>query len=309
MQAFDYIAASSLDQAIGLLHQHGENARPLSGGTDLVMQLRSGQRRVKLLVDLKKVPEVNQLIYDPLQGLSIGAAVSCVRLCSDPALNEYYPGLLEAVSLIGGTQIQSRATLGGNLCNASPAADSLPALIVHAATCLIAGPAGDRRVKIEDFCTAPGKTVLQRGELLVSLLLPPPQPHSAAAYLRFTPRSEMDIAVVGAAASLTLREDGGRDHGGHDYGLKIESARIALGAVAPTPLFVPEAGEYLVGKPASPEFFEEAARFAQASARPISDLRGTSSFRKHLCAVLVRRALARAFERANIIPSEARNPN
>jgi len=288
MQAFDYIAASSLDQVIGLLHQHGENARPLSGGTDLVMQLRSGQRRVKLLVDIKPVHEVNQLIYDPLQGLSIGAAVSCVRLCSDPVLNEYYPGLLEAISLIGGTQIQSRATLGGNLCNASPAADSLPALIVHAATCLIAGPAGDRRVKIEDFCTAPGKTVLQRGELLVSLHLPPPKAHSAAAYLRFTPRSEMDIAVVGAAAALTLREDD----------RTIASARIALGAVAPTPLFVPEAGEFLVGKPASSEAFEQAARLAQAAARPISDLRGTSSFRKHLCAVLVRRALARTFERA-----------
>jgi xanthine dehydrogenase FAD-binding subunit len=299
MQAFDYISASSLDQVIGLLHQHGENARPLSGGTDLIMQLRSGQRRVKLLVDLKKVPEVNQLTYDPLQGLSIGAAVSCVRLCSDPALNEYYPGLLEAVSLIGGTQIQSRATLGGNLCNASPAADSLPALIVHEATCLIAGPAGDRRVKIEDFCTAPGKSVLQRGELLVSLHLPPPKANSAAAYLRFIPRSEMDIAVVGAGAALTLREDSS----------SIESARIALGAVAPTPLFVPEAGEFLAGKPASPEAFEQAARLAQAAARPISDLRGTSAFRKHLCAVLVRRALARAFDRAIVIPSEARNPN
>jgi len=293
MQAFDYIAASSLEQVIGLLHQHGEQARPLSGGTDLIMQLRSGQRRTKLLVDIKSVTEVNYLTYDPTHGLTIGAAVPCARLCSDAALEAYYPGLLEAISLIGGTQIQSRATLGGNLCNASPAADSLPALIVHAATCLIAGPAGDRRVKIEDFCTAPGKTVLQRGELLVSLLLPPPKPHSAAAYLRFTPRSEMDIAVVGAAAALTLREEDG-----HDHGLTIESARIALGAVAPSPLFVPEAGEYLVGKSASPEAFEQAARLAQGAARPISDLRGTSSFRKHLCAVLVRRALARAFERA-----------
>ena len=287
MQAFDYIAASSLEQVIGLLHQHGEQARPLSGGTDLIMQLRSGQRRVKLLVDIKSVTEVNDFIYDPTQGLVIGAAVPCARLCSDPTFCEQYPGLLEAVSLIGGTQIQSRATLGGNLCNASPAADSLPALIVHAATCLIAGPAGDRRVKIEDFCTAPGKTVLQRGELLVSLHLPLPQAHSAAAYLRFTPRSEMDIAVVGAAAALTLREEDGT----------VESARVALGAVAPTPLYVPEAGEYLAGKPASPEAFEQAARLAQAAARPISDLRGTSSFRLHLCAVLVRRALARAFER------------
>jgi carbon-monoxide dehydrogenase medium subunit len=194
---------------------------------------------------------------------------------------------LEAASLIGGTQIQSRATLGGNLCNGSPAADSLPALIVHAATCHIAGLAGDRWVKIEDFCTAPGKTVLRRGELLVALHLPPPKAHSGAAYLRFTPRSEMDIAVVGAGAALTLQEDN----------QTIESARIALGAVAPTPLLVLEAGEFLRGKQASPESFEQAAQLAQAAARPISDLRGTSAFRIHLCFVLVRRALARAFER------------
>jgi len=289
LQAFDYIAAKSIEQAVSLLSQHGENARLLSGGTDLIGQMRSGLRRLALLVDIKPVPEVNVLSYDPLQGLIIGAAVPCVRLCSDPAVLAHYPGLVDAVSLIGGVQIQSRASLGGNLCNASPAADCIPALIVHEAECVIAGPGGYRKVAVENFCTAPGLTILQEGELLVSLHLPPPQAHSGLSYLRFTPRSEMDIAVVGAGAALTLREDG----------CTVETARIALGAVAPTPLLVAEAGEVLAGRMASAAAFEQAARLAQKAAQPISDLRGTSAFRKHLCAVLVRRALQRALSRAN----------
>jgi len=288
LQAFDYIAAKSIEQAVTLLSQHGENARLLSGGTDLIGQMRSGLRRLALLVDIKPVPEVNVLSYDPLQGLIIGAAVPCVRLCSDPAILAHYPGLVDAVSLIGGVQIQSRASLGGNLCNASPAADCIPALIVHEAECVIAGPGGYRKVAVENFCTAPGLTILQEGELLVSLHLPPPQAHSGASYLRFTPRSEMDIAVVGAGAALTLREDG----------CTVKTARIALGAVAPTPLLVAEAGEILTGRMASPAAFEQAALLAQKAAQPISDLRGTSSFRRHLCGVLVRRALERALVRA-----------
>ena len=290
MQAFDFISAHSLEQVLSLLSLYGENARLLSGGTDLIVQMRSGLRRAELLVDIKPVPELNLLSYDPLQGLTIGAAVSCARLCNDPLVRQHYPGLVEAVALIGGVQIQSRATLGGNLCNASPAADSPPALIVHEAVCFIAGPNGYHRVAVEDFCTAPGQTILQEGELLVSLHLPPTRARSGSSYLRFTPRSEMDIAVVGAGAALTLGEDG----------RTIESARIALGAVAPTPLFIPEAGEFLTGKTATPEAFTQAARLAQQAASPISDLRGTSSFRKHLCAVLVRRALERALERAKI---------
>jgi CO/xanthine dehydrogenase FAD-binding subunit len=275
LQAFDFISAHSLEQVLSLLSLYGENARLLSGGTDLIVQMRSGLRRAELLVDIKPVPELNLLSYDSLQGLTIGAAVSCARLCSDPLVRQHYPGLVEAVALIGG---------------ASPAADSPPALIVHEAVCFIAGPNGYHRVVVEDFCTAPGQTILQDGELLVSLHLPPGRARSGSSYLRFTPRSEMDIAVVGAGAALTLGEDG----------RTIESARIALGAVAPTPLLVPEAGEFLTGKTASPETFTQAARLAQQAARPISDLRGTSSFRKHLCAVLVRRALERALERAKI---------
>jgi carbon-monoxide dehydrogenase medium subunit len=195
--------------------------------------------------------------------------------------------LIDAIHLIGGVQIQYRASVGGNLCNASPAADSIPALIVHEASCIIAGADGTRKVPVENFCTAPGKNVLEHGELLVAVSIPPPKENFGAHYLRFIPRNEMDIAVVGAGASVTL--DAAKQ--------KILSARIALGAVAPTPLFVEEAGTFLAGKEISDENIREAAAIAQAAARPISDLRGTAEHRKHLCAVLTRRALEKAIER------------
>jgi carbon-monoxide dehydrogenase medium subunit len=288
LQAFDYIPARSVDEVVSLLSSDGDHVRILSGGTDLLVQLREGRRQARLLVDIKRVPEVNELIYDPIVGLRLGAAIPCYRICSNPAVVRAYPGLIDAVSLIGGAQIQGRATLGGNLCNASPAADSIPALIVHEAVCVIASPHGRREVPAESFCTAPGQTLLQRGEFLVSLHIPPPKPRFGAGYLRFTPRNEMDIAVVGAGAAVVLDES-------HTT---IVSARIALGAVAPTPLFVPEAGAYLAGRRISAEAIAEAARIAQAAARPINDMRGTIAQRKHLLAVLTRRALERAIERA-----------
>jgi carbon-monoxide dehydrogenase medium subunit len=182
-------------------------------------------------------------------------------------------------------QIQYRASLGGNLCNASPAADSIPALIVHEATCLIANQSGTRELPVEQFCTAPGKTALEHGEFLVAVKVPPSRANFGAHYLRFIPRNEMDIAVVGAGASVTLDE----------WKQRIQSARIALGAVAPTPLFVKKRGVFWER---SPENIQKAARIAQAAARPISDLRGPAEFRKHLCAVLTKRALEKAIERA-----------
>jgi carbon-monoxide dehydrogenase medium subunit len=297
---FDYVAVKTVPEAVKALA--GQGARVLAGGTDLIVQLRSGKAHASLLVDIKAIPELNVVEFSPQSGLVIGAAVPCFRLCREPALAAHYPGLLDAVSLIGGVQIQGRATLGGNLCNASPAADSIPALIVHRATCRIAGPGGGREVPVEQFCLAPGKTVLQPGEFLVSLHLPAPEKGFGAAYLRFIPRSEMDIAVTGAAAALWLETTADRpeiddqrviyDH------LRIVSARAALAAVAPTPLDVPEVSEYLKGKPASPENLARAAQIAQAAVQPISDMRGTFEQRRHLVRVLVRRALETAFERA-----------
>lgn len=293
MQAFDYVAANSIKEAVGLLSQDGDRARVLAGGTDLLVQLREGRLRAGLLVDIKSIPELNELTFDTMAGLRLGAAVPCFRIYSDTTVAKAYPGLIDAVSLIGGIQIQGRASVGGNLSNASPAADTIPALIVHQAVCEIAGPDGRRQVPVEAFCIAPGQTVLRKGEFLVSLHIPPPQPGFGAHYLRFIPRNEMDIAVAGAGASVLLDESD----------MTIRSARVALAAVAPTPLFVAEAGEALIGCQSSDEAacetaIEEAALIAQAEARPIGDMRGTAAQRKHLSAVLTRRALRKAIERA-----------
>lgn len=288
MQSFDYIAAHSVEEAISLLSQDGKQARVLGGGTDLLVQLREGRSNAQLIIDIKHIPEANELTYDPSCGLQLGAAVPCYRVYGNAEIAAAYPGLIDAVSMIGGIQIQGRATVGGNLCNASPAADSIPPLIVHQATCVIAGPSGQREVPVESFCTAPGQNALREDEFLVSLHLPPPQPGFGAHYLRFTPRNEMDIAVVGAGAAVML----------DDTGTSFISSRIALSAVAPTPLFVPESGEALAGKEVMLENINQAAGIAQESAHPISDMRGTATQRKHLCAVLTRRALQKAIERA-----------
>jgi carbon-monoxide dehydrogenase medium subunit len=288
MNAFDYAAPRTLADAVALLAGKGERARVLAGGSDILVQMREGRRHVELLVDVKHVPELNNLDYDPATGLVIGAAVPCYRICEHPEIRYRYPGLVDAVGLVGGVQIQSRASVGGNLCNASPAADTTPALIAHQAVCLIAGPDNDRReVPVESFCIAPGRTVLRPGELLVALRLPASAPRSAGAYLRFIPRGEMDIAVVGAGVHVALDEAG-----------RCMAARIALAAVAPTPLFVPEAGAVLAGTALAEADLERAAVLAQAAARPISDMRGSADYRRRLAGVLVRRALSIALARA-----------
>jgi len=288
LQAFDYASARTVNEAVSLLTRYGEKARILAGGTDIIVQVREGRRSVDLLLNIKEIPEVNQLSYDPVNGLRLGAAVPCYRIYENAEVAAAYQGLIDAVSLVGGIQIQGRASVGGNLCNASPAADTIPALIVLGATCLIAGPEGAREVPVEKFCTGPGKTVLQKGEFLVSFHLPPPEEHSGAHYLRFIPRNEMDIAVVGVGASVVLSEDHRR----------FASARIALGAVAPTPLLATEAGGILAGKEISEENLQRAAEAAQAVVRPIDDMRGTAAYRRHLVGVLTRRALRGAIERA-----------
>lgn len=288
MQEFDYVRVHDVHKAVSILSREENGARVLSGGTDLLVQLRERQQNAKLLVDIKCIPEVNQLAYDPSDGLTVGSAVTCLQISTDPTISEIYPGLVDAVSLIGGVQIQGRASVGGNLCNASPAADSIPALIVHRAVCLIAGLDGYREVPVEEFCTGPGKSVLEHGELLISLHIPPPPARFGANYLRFTPRNEMDIAVVGAGASVVL-----------DEGMKtIQSARLALAAVAPTPLLVESVGDFLTGREISSETIQMAAQLARKAAHPIKDMRGTVDQRGHLAGVLSQRALDKAIERA-----------
>ncbi len=286
MKWIDYESPHSVGDAIDLLAQAGGRASILAGGTDLLVQLRVGRSNADLVVDGKNIPELNEISYDPDSGLTLGAAVPCYQIYGDSAVSAAYPGLIDAASLIGGTQIQGRASLGGNLCNAAPSGDSIPVMVALGATANVAGPNGSRQIAVEDFCTAPGQNALEDGELLVSLHFPAPKPNSGARYIRFIPRNEMDIAVAGAGVSVEL-EDG-----------VIRSARVCLASVAPTPLFVREAGDALVGKPANDESVQEAASIAEEAARPITDMRGTIEYRKHLCNVLTRRALNTAIERA-----------
>lgn len=288
MQAFEYVAPTNLADVVSILAEKGERARILAGGTDLIVQMREGRRSPDVIVDIKHVPELNEISFDPHKGARIGASVPCYRLAEHRHLARTFPGLIEAASLIGGVQIQSRASIGGNLCNASPAADSVPALIASEAVCTLTGPAGSRDLPVEFFCTGPGKTSLEPGELLVGFKLPLPQPHTGTSYLRFIPRNEMDIAVVGVGVSVTLDETLTR----------CVSARISLAAVAPTPLFVPDASASLVGTALTEADLDKAAGIARAAARPISDMRGDADFRKRLVGVLVKRTLRIATSRA-----------
>ena len=286
MHWIDYFRPGTLDACLAAFAEHGANARALAGGTDLLVQMRAGRMSNRVVIDLKAVPEFNEIRYDPGAGLTLGAAVPCYRIYADQTVQREYPGLIDSVSMIGGTQIQGRASVGGNLCNAAPSADAVPALIALGATCRVASVAGEREVPVEEFCSAPGRNVLSEHEVLVSLNLPAPAPGSGACYLRFIPRNEMDIAVAGAGVSVRLA------------GGCFASGRVALAAVAPTPLLVPAAGAALRGQPVGRAAIAAAAAAARAAASPISDMRGTAEYRSNLCEVLTRRALEKAVERA-----------
>ena len=220
MQPLKYARATTVDEAVSLLADNGPGARVLAGGTDLIVNARERTRDVDVLVDIKAIPETMAIEFDAAAGLTIGAATPCYQLYNNAQIQEAYPAIVDCASLIGGTAIQGRASLGGNLCNSGPAGDSIPPMIVLEATANIAGPGGTRSVPVEDFCTAPGQNVLADGELLVSISFPAPRPNSGARFLRFIPRNEMDIAVVNAAVSLQLDGD------------TVTQARLAIGAVA-----------------------------------------------------------------------------
>lgn len=285
MDPIRYEAPRELSAAIELLASV-EDARVLAGGTDLLVQMRSGLIAPTLLVDLKRIPELTDLSLDE-QGLSLGAAVSCADLREQKEIEGLYPGFYEAAELIGSEQIQGRASVGGNLCNGSPAADTVPALLALGASCLVAGPGGSRTIACQDFVTGPGETALERAEVLVSIRIPKPVPGSADCYLRLIPRTEMDIAVVGAAVSVTLDTSGA-----------VRAACVAQGAVGPTAIRVPAAEEALVGGVPDAGRIEAAARAASNACRPIDDKRGTIDYRKKVTGVLTRRATETAIERA-----------
>ncbi len=287
MHWIDFKSPNSVEEAVDLLNDADGKARVLAGGTDLLVQLRGGRfDDVNLVVDGKNIPELNELTYNSEDGLTLGAAVPCYRLYGNAEISRAYPGLIDSASLIGGTQIQGRASFGGNLCNATPSADSIPAMIAHSAVANVAGPNGNRQIAVEDFCTGPGSNALERGEMLVSISFPAPTGGFGANYMRFIPRNEMDIAVAGAGTSVVL------DNG------NIKSARVALAAVAPVPLFVTAINDAIAGKPANEDTLAEAGQIAKDAAMPITDMRGTIEYRKHLCDVLTRRSLQIAIDRA-----------
>jgi carbon-monoxide dehydrogenase medium subunit len=261
-------------------------ARPLAGGTDLLVQLRAGLIEPELVVDLKKLPGLRTIAKED-GGYRIGAAVTGAELREHPELKRVWPGVVEAANLIGSTQIQGRASLGGNLCNASPAADSVPALIAAGATVAIVGPGGRRELPVEAVATGPGKTALAKGEFVASLFLPARPARSGDSSLRFIPRTEMDIAVVGCGVSLTL-----------DQGGVCTAARVALGAVAERVLLVSEAAAALIGSKLDAAALDRLAQAARRACRPIDDKRGTKAFRIDVAGVLAQRAATIAAERA-----------
>jgi len=282
-----YQAPRSIEATVALLQRANGQAHILAGGTDLLAQMRIGLVAPELIVDVKKIPELGRITATAEGGYRIGAAVCGAALGEHEALERAWPGVVEAAGLIGSDQIQGRASLGGNLCNASPAADTVPALIAAGASCTIAGPAGQREAAVESLVTGPGETSLAPGEFVVDFLLPAPAPRSGSAYLRMIPRSEMDIAMVGAGVCLGLDENG-----------TCTAARVALGAVAPTALLVAEAASALVGTSVDAAALERAGAAASAAADPIDDKRGTVAYRKHVAGVLTRRAAKIALERA-----------
>ena len=286
MQSLNYEAPTDIDSAIAVLAKANRNTKIFAGGTDLLVQLREEFIRPNLFIDIKKIKETKIISIDERE-IRIGAAVTGAELSEQKDVRLLLPGVVEAVELIGSAQIQGRATIGGNICNASPAADSIPALISVSAVAEVVGPKGFREVPIQDILAGPGQTILDSTEFVVTLRIPKPEPHSADAYLRFIPRTEMDIAVVGAGAAITLDLEG-----------KCTSARLALGAVAPTARLVEDVDLILIGQKLSEKILAEVAAAARATCEPIDDKRGTIEFRIHVAGILAERAIKIAWQRA-----------
>ncbi len=281
-----YERPETLNDATSLLAEAQGTAFVLAGGTDLLVRMKNDDFDADLVIDIKSIDGMGRIVETD-DAFVVGAAVPCAALAEHAALSAAWPGVVEAANLIGSTQIQGRCTMAGNLCNASPAADSVPALVAAGAQAKVAGPGGTRMVAVEDIPAAPGKTSLQKGEIIEAIVLAKRAAGSGDAYLRFIPRTEMDIAVVGVAVNLTLDAAG-----------KVDTARVALGAVAPTVLLAEDAAQTLVGTSLEDSVLETLAAQCSAMCNPIDDKRGTIAFRKQVAGVLARRAARIAFDRA-----------
>ena len=281
-----YIRPSTLEDAVGLLAEASGKAAVLAGGSDLLVRMKGGFVEPELIIDIKAIDALGH-ITESDEGFVIGAAVPCAVLSENAALRGAWPGVVEGANLIGSKQVQGRCTIVGNLCNASPAADSVPPMVAAGAKALIRGPAGSRTIAVEKVAIGPGRTSLAPGEIIEAILLDRRQPRSGDAYQRFTPRTEMDIAVVSAAVNLTLDDQG-----------VVQSARVALGAAAPTVLLVEEAAKILVGSRVDDRALDRLAEACSGACRPIDDKRGTVEFRRKVAGVLAKRVALTAYQRA-----------
>jgi aerobic carbon-monoxide dehydrogenase medium subunit len=289
LRAFEYHAPANLDEAISLLQQHGESARALAGGTDLVVQMKESATKFPSpshVVSLLRVPELRGIEFSDTEGLRVGAGVTMFEVAESPVVRERYAAIAEGAALVGSHQTMNMATVGGNLCNAAPSAEVAPPLLAFGAEAVMVGPSGRRSLPLEEFFLDPGKTVLAPDELLAEVRVPLSPSGTGSAYMRHTPRKQMDIAVVGVGVVLTLAGD------------RIERARVALGAVAPTPVRAWQAEAALEGQPLSDETFARAAEAAAVECSPISDVRGSVEFRRHIVRVSTERMLQLAAERA-----------
>lgn len=286
MARFEYLEARTLRQAISLMQRHGEEARIVAGSTDFLVRWRQGVWQPQYVVDIRRIASLARISYNRRQGLRLGPLVKIRDLETHPAIRENYPALSAAAASFAGVQVRNLATVGGNICNASPAGDTLPALLVFDAQCRIVGPGGERWLPLTDFFAGPGRTVLQTAEVLAEVLLPPPLGDSGSLYIKHSPRGAMDIATLGVASVISLA----------DGGQVCRRARIALGAVAPTPIRATAAENLLLGKEITADLIRQAAREAQGAAQPIGDIRGSAEHRKAMVEVLTQRTLETALE-------------
>ncbi len=286
---FDYFEPASLDEASGLLREGKGARKPLAGGTDIVIQLRRRVVHPRGLVNLKRIPELSGWTCEPGRGLRIGACTPMRDLETSAAVGGRFPSIREALQVVGSLQLRNIASVGGNLCNASPSADTAPPLMALGATASLWTDESPRpAVSVENFFEGPGASVLGAGGLLLAVEVPEPEPLTGDAFERFTPRSAMDIAIASAAAAVTLDA----------AGQKVRAVRIALGAVAPTPIRALRAEDLVREKEPTPKLLEWAGAAAMEECRPIDDIRGTAAYRKELIRILVQRVLRRAVERA-----------
>jgi aerobic carbon-monoxide dehydrogenase medium subunit len=287
---FTYLRPTSLGEAVGLLAEHRGKTKILAGGTDLMLQLQDGLFAPDFVVDVRHVPELNGLDFNPATGLTIGAATPLRQVETSALVREKYPHVASAAGEIGSVQIRNLGSFGGNICTATPSGDGLPALVSLDATARIASVRGERTVSLATFFTGVRRTVLEPDELLVDVKVPAPQQYSSGAYVKLDTRPQMDLAIVGVAVTLTLAAD--RE--------TIKKAAICLGAVAVTPIRVPEAEEILLGRTATDDVLAQAGAAAARAARPISDVRASAEYRREQCDLMTRRAIRQALERAKL---------